>query len=728
MLSLAFPSLSFSAAPWIVVPALLAGAGAAIYYYRSTLPLVRPTMRVLLAALRGIALAALILALFEPLAMWATSVEREPEIAVVIDRSASMSIVNSSQDRPRDAREILRKIVASAVARRARYSVFADTLAAIDRLEPDSVTFTGAATDLARAIRSAERDATRRNLRAVLLITDGAATAGGDPRDAAAAGGLPVYAIGIGDSNEIKNVSVSAVIAPDVATIDAVMPIEVRIRAAGFDNVPLEVTLREEDRILDRRRVVVTRASKDYGASFTAALKSEGMRKFSVTVSPLPGELSTRDNSRTFFVRVLRGERRIALVAGGPSPDVAFLQRALARFGHYKVDAIIQKQANALYPGVDPQKAFAAAECIVVADFPTLATEDALIEGIARAVRDRAVPLLFIGGPDVDARKLKAWEEILPFVPGTSFGAEQACGVSISAGERFNPLVRIEGARDSALWADLPTVYYKRTGAKAKPESELVARVSLEGVPSPEPAIVAQSLGRRRTAAILPYGLWRWTLMGRGVAASSGDTAGPDVFSSFVSNAVQWLTAPAADKQFHARPVKPVFSPSEPVEFAGQVFDAKFTPVEDANVTIEVKGVSGSYSVALASQGSGLYGGQLSGLPEGDYTTIGLAERGGARIGEDRSRFTIADAGAEFNDPRMDATMLSSIAARTGGLFAPASSADAVLDSLARDRGVVAQIVTSHHELELWNSAWLLGAALACLAAEWGLRKKKGML
>ena len=103
-----------------------------------------------------------------------------------------------------------------------------------------------------------------------------------------------------------------------------------------------------------------------------------------------------------------------------------------------------------------------------------------------------------------------------------------------------------------------------------------------------EPLILSERLNAMKSLAVLASGIWRWRLQGKGSADAIGHgsaaqiTPAVDVYSTFITNAVEWLTAKNDERQTHIRPVKDIFSPREDAAFTAQVLDEKFSPIEDA--------------------------------------------------------------------------------------------------------------------------------------------------
>jgi hypothetical protein len=97
------PQLHFDAGPtWVWIVLALLSLAAAFYFYRRTNPPSPRWMRRLLFGLRSVALMLLLLALTEPVLTLTAVRSEKPAFAVLIDRSASMGLVDG-RGRRRDA-------------------------------------------------------------------------------------------------------------------------------------------------------------------------------------------------------------------------------------------------------------------------------------------------------------------------------------------------------------------------------------------------------------------------------------------------------------------------------------------------------------------------------------------------------------------------------------------------------------------------------------------------
>ena len=181
------------------------GAGTFAYVsYRVTLPPVSRPLRLTLTTLRGLSLFILFLLLGEPLLSLVYHRSEKPILAVLVDQSKSITI----QDRTGDRRERLLKALDSPALKaisstsEIRFVVFDTKLRLLQTISRDSLSFAGDGTDIGGALKRLKSLMAERNLQGVLLLTDGTVTTGPSPLYEAEELGVPLFAVGIGDSSE----------------------------------------------------------------------------------------------------------------------------------------------------------------------------------------------------------------------------------------------------------------------------------------------------------------------------------------------------------------------------------------------------------------------------------------------------------------------------------------------------------------------------------------------
>jgi hypothetical protein len=709
--------------------ALLAGAlvlAAALTYavYRTTIPPIPTGLRVLLITLRALAVFLLIFLIGEPLFSLIARSTQPPVVAVLVDNSRSMTI----RDRTGDRSEQLRSVITSPSLKRvetlgeARYVLFDAKPRLLDAFAPESLSLAGDATDIGLALKQAKELA---NLQAAVVISDGNNTTGSNPVYEAEDLGVPVFTVGVGDTSEPRDVLVRKVTTNSIVYTGNRVPVFTTVRSSGYSGERVEVVLREGATVHDRRTITLEGGTRDYSTTLFMTPQNEGMQKFTAEVSSLPNELTMRNNTQDVFVKVLSSKMQVVLIAGAPSPDVAFVRRALDADENVELRTFIERGGGEFYEGPLTAASLERADCLVLIGFPGPATSQAALNVVAGGLAAGKSAFVMLSRT-VDVQKLRMLEPHLPFTAQGGSGEEHQVFFAApdarqsAAGE--HPLVAFGVGRDGAVWDRLPPIFRVDIRARQKPEANVFGVVRLQNVQTNEPLLVARNVAQRRSVALLGYGIWRWKMFGDGVAGTE------NVLDQFLSNSLRWLTTRDDERPVRVQPVKEVFTTAEAVEFTAQVYDESLRPVEHASIAVTIARGAQQYEFTMNSLGSGQYEGGVEALEEGDYRFTATVRANGQTVAEERGTFSVGGTNVEFLDTRMNKELLQQIAARTGGKYYDAASLGTVADDIAALPTFQPQEVVRADEIELWNRWWMLAVVVGLFAVEWFLRKRNGML
>ncbi len=92
------------------------------------------------------------------------------------------------------------------------------------------------------------------------------------------------------------------------------------------------------------------------------------------------------------------------------------------------------------------------------------------------------------------------------------------------------------------------------------------------------------------------------------------------------------------------------------------------------------------------------------------------------------SRFSVGALGLEEASTSMNYELLNTMSARTGGMYAPASNWNAVVEALKKDPRLRAVAFTSERDVVLWHLPWMLVIAIGAFTLEWVIRKRRGLV
>ena len=721
--------LGISGSWWLTALLIIIAVAFSIFSYRTTVPQISSARKIVLITLRSIALSLLLFILFEPILTIIRGTQDAPKLAVLLDNSLSVSKLDALGDRKISfLKAIDNSNFLSLNKDKLKTTIFSSDIYSPDEFTFKEMNFKGQMTDISKALKWVSSNAEKENIQAVLLITDGAFNTGNNPIYDAEFLGKPIFTIGIGDSTEPHDVSIQSIITNENIYINNPVPVNVNVKVNGYNEGELTLKLLDNDATIGEQKFTVHPDKKSFTAVFEYSPKQEGIRKLTTVVSTLNNEITTKNNSANEFVNVLKNKRKIAIFAGSINPDYSFVKNSFLSEKGVELISFIQKKGSEFYDKQPSEADLKDAEMLVLIGFPITETPANVMQIIKKEL-ERGKPLLFIASQYLDYNKLKTIEDYLPFTTISSKPQEFLAVPDVKPEYASNPLLRVTGKdTDIDLWNQLPPVFRTETFVKVKPESEIVSGLKVNNAPLKEPLILTRSFGNKKSIAFLGYGLFRWKLLGYASEASKGRTETPDLFNILMENSRKWLSTPYDNKQVIIRTTKKLYTINETVEFIGQIYDAAYTPIENANVQVKISGGNQESDLTLTSIGNGRYTGKLEGLPESDYFFTGTAEQNGRKLGSDKGRFNVGQIALEFQDLRMNSSLLRTISERTGGKFYLPDETKSFLNDLEKLNNFKPKSVTIRNESALWNLPLLLIISIICFGIEWFLRKRAGML
>ena len=262
----------------------------------------------------------------------------KPRLVVLIDASASMKTRDASENRSRfDEAAAIATALDKQLAERfdIKLRTFSGASGQLEPVEPSQLTSidpNGQSTDLARAITSSlEPD--RPQGEALLLLSDGIDNAGSESRvleaaQKAKAVAAPIYTHTLGGHASVRDLAIEAELPQDVAFVGQQVPIRARLTAQGLSGAVAKISLMADGKTVDQQEVRLTNDSA-HEVQFQARHDHSGVYRYELRVEPMPGEVTTVNNTSAYVLRVLDEPIRILLLEGKPYWDGKFLTRTL---------------------------------------------------------------------------------------------------------------------------------------------------------------------------------------------------------------------------------------------------------------------------------------------------------------------------------------------------------------------------------------------------------------
>ncbi|HKX27972.1 MAG TPA: hypothetical protein VJ302_09790, partial [Blastocatellia bacterium] len=285
---------------------------------------------------------------------------------------------------------------------------------------------------------------------------------------------------------------------------------------------------------------------------------------------------------------------------------------------------------------------------------------------------------------------------------------------------RLHAVTRLNEDRglSAKAWEELPPITIPEILTRTKPGATLILEArSINDRNRVVPLLAEERYGRGRSLALTANDTWRWRM-----ELDSKNNS----HENFWRQLVRYLVS-ATPRQYEVAAERDVYTAGEVVTLRGEVNDAKFEPVINAQVIARLTKPSGA-TVELPlnlgfSENISDYRNQWAPDENGLYRLEMTARRGGTTLGTAQSTFFVTDRTREFHDAAQNVELLKRIAAETGGKYYPLNNAQDLLDEITMLEGKNSERVSK----DLWDMPINFMLLIGLASVEWFLRKRKGL-
>ncbi len=692
-------------------------AGLSYLMYRKLEGISRPR-QLFLGTLRG----ASFFLLFLAAANLVTDIVRvetaKRDVFLLLDDSKSMSLSDGSAPRPELVKEIINSKPFEDLKEHFQISPVVFGAGVLTGKDIDSLHFDQPATDLNLPIEHTANAGRDGRTAFALLVSDGDYNAGRNPIDAARNLPFPIYSIGVGDSTAPNDVVVKQVITAPSIYAGKKSVVKAIIGSIGYGGVAVTARLLEDGREIGSK-VVTLPGEGNTEVSFNYTPVSAGTHLLRVYIPPLAGEFSRMNNSASVSAQVKKGKYAILLIAGEPAADVAFLRRNIQESEDFNLSVLIQKTGDSFNERNAASILARKYDAVVLYDFPNGESVGTLGD-VKAMLQSTGVPYAFFAGNKFSSAKVNGFPR-LPFIATGLQAGEFQVGVYLSGAESIpaglQPVYTLLNANSNLF----PPLYYQRILCRPLPGATVLAFPVLNGVRLDMPLFIFDPA--TRTAAFLAYGLWRFQLM------SSLSGLRSDFLRNFLTTFLRALISGGEQRLLTVNTSRKVYDPSEPVDFNALLVAQNGSPVNDANLDVNIKDDLSRRTVSdirLASNGDGGYTGGVEGLGQGKYLFTAKAGTGSTFLGADSGSFIVEPLNAEFVQTSMNVQLLRQLASVTGGQFLTARNFVRQGIELKPEWREPLRIDLSNR-FEILSSIPVLAIAFLLLAVEWITRKIWGL-
>ncbi len=731
-----------------------------------------------LKMLRVGAILLLIIAMLRPTFQFTRSVPQDATLLVLIDRSRSMQVEDSLDNRSRwDAvKLVLGEASDHFESMSDHWTVtpytFAETLdplagslqragasppgRAMEALSP-----TGDQSALGAALQELlEREGDER-LRGLLLLSDGAQRAV-PPLDAApqlvarqfAAESIPIYTFCFGQSggSDRADLAIEDMLSSGAIFAGAPMRVTGQLRAVGYANRLAKVQLLWENEegemeVVDTLQQTIALADSRTPLSLSHTPEIPGEYKLTLRVVAPEGELITTNNEASTFVTVREGGIQVLYLSGatrirgGPGLEQRFVRSTLAE----SPDLLVTRRVmNYRRTRIDFRKEFQPEGYDVV--MLDNVDKDAMNSESWKALADRvrAGTGLYMGGGfhsfGPGGFRTSPLAAVLPIGIGPAerqnFRDSLRDDVHVAGPLKMQPtdplgmahpiMQLASSGKLLPVWRELPPLDGANLFSKnrLKPNSQILAETADA---HRRPLLVAGQAGAGRTLAFAGDSTWRWQLEGKG-----------DAHRRFWRQVVLWLAKkegqPEGDVWIDLAMRRVSRGGRIDVEVGSSLAppsganDSSGAPIELQVSILDPAGNRQSLATVATAKGSRT--GTFTATDQmGDYVAEVVASREGKELGRARARFLVPTQDLELDRPGAEPALLAGLARITeaagGQSFAPEELPQLIRELANEPPEVRTEVIERQTYWDKWPFFLLF---VGLVGAEWFLRKRWGLV
>ena len=691
----------FEYSPWFIACCLLTGMIYAFLLYQKKGSWGK-YIQYLLSSLRFLLVTILCILLIGPLFKQIHNTFEKPSVVVAIDNSESVREVMDSMKLKNIENQLL--TLENAIREKGFELRYRTMESSADKETLNNIIYEHPYTDLDRmldGIRIAYED---RNLAGVVLLSDGLYNRGVSPLYKTY--GFPIYTIGTGDTVNHPDIHLKALYFNKIAYQGNQFPIIAEMTGTGFINQDLEVLLKKDGKILDRQKFKFKNEYDVQQITFLPDAEETGVQQYEVIVNPMPGELSTGNNSRYAFVDIVEGQEHIVLIASSPHPDIKAIKNAIEINKNYLFQFYIPGQSDPK----DLQKILkdSKPDLVIFHQFPANRADH------IRLYRDfiaEEIPTWHITGTEVSFPVFNARDDA--FLKIESYG-NQTDHVTVHKNHLFSGFTVNELSIERMSEYPPVTVPFGEVTQSSDAEVLLYQKVGSVETQKPLLSVHQQS----RSAVLLGEGMWKWRLQEYARHEST------EVFDQLITKLVQWLSRKEDKRKFHVYPLNEEVYDTEGIEFITEIYNDIYEETYGDRISLTVRDEKGGEQEFSYVTGQNNTRYKISSLPRGVYTFKATVTTGGKTMISEGA-FSVKSWQLESLQLRANHDLLKEISEKSGGRYFHMDEIDELtMNLISQD---AKQII--HSEEELRSALFMKEifiVLLILISAEWFIRKFKG--
>ena len=622
--------------------------------------------------------------------------QEKPILAIAIDNSSSL--MKRGQQKNDSLKDFINQIDILCKNLEEKYTIKKYTFG--NSTQPyKKTTFDEKSTNFSQMTETFKNTFYNTNLGAVVICSDGIYNKGQNPIYSATDLKSKIYTVALGDTTKYKDISISKIIYNETAFIGNEFPINITANAQMLNSKQTVCEIYHKGKIIFSQNININSQNFSQEIAANIPAQDKGLQKYTIKIKPLDGEISTQNNTRDIIIDIADDKYKILILSHSPHPDVAALRNALTNNPAYEIET-----ANI----DDFKKSVTAYNLVILVNLPSNNQNAEIV----KEIKNKNIPSIFIIGKSTSLNIINTLNNCVN-INQTGTNYEDAIA-------RLNPdfqLFTFENTAES-FFKQAPPLSCPFGDYKTTNGAQTLMYQTIRGIETSKPLITISNQTTSHTAVIVGEGLWRWRI------DNYKKFQNHEIFDLFIGRIVQFLITKDNKENFTVE-TKRIFNEDEPITFNAKLTDEKLSPIENANVTLEISDSASTKNLKFTNIGNGYFL-KIDPLSAGTYSYVAKASANGKNFTK-KGNFSVSEIKLEDENLTANHQMLNKLATNSNGKMFFANQIDQLQTELLKNN-VKPIIYTETATDDIMNKKWPFFLIIMLLCAEWFLRKFWGFL
>lgn len=565
--------------------------------------------------------------------------------------------------------------------------------------EFEKLDFTDQLTDISSLLQTVDRRYYKRNVGAVVLLSDGIYNRGFEPSLLVEKYPFPIHTVVLGDTLSYPDLFVKDVHYNKKVSLGAAFPVRVVVGAHDCIGQKATLTLTEDGRVIASKELEISTNRYSKEVDFMLEADQKGVRQIDVEIHGLKDKALLLNNLKRIFVEVRDEKYRILCLADAPHPDLGAIKSVLNDdcevdfvFGHEEIPELSKYQLLLLH------------------QTPSQHTDVTALHG--QLEKNHKIPMLVVVGSATDLTALNKLQRAVELHRGATNALLDVRGSVNTAFSTFSV-----GDKLREQVGKYPPLASPHLEMNLLSSHDDLLLQDVHGVKSGLPLMTFVK-GDRKMAFLFGINVWRWRLFNYYQDKNNA------VFDELFSKTLKYLMLSRDDGS--AVFCKEEYYSNEPVVMTAELRNPsnELMTEPDLNIQIVNKKTGETYDYMFSKREHD-YELNAGVLPEGIYTYRATAEWGDGTIVLNGS-FSVVSVGIEAQQLTADIARMRSLSAATNGKCYTVDQLPQLFEDLRHDSRITS---VEHHDTrfeDLIHSKWIFFVLIGLAAIEWILRKMFG--